>query len=149
MMKSKIHRATITDSDLNYVGSITIDELLLQQADILASEQVTVVDVTNGARFETYTIPGERGSGEIKVNGAAARLVHRGDLVIVISYGSYDETELSRYGPRVVHVDKENRTVAVDSLIGTQAGETKQLALDELLSPPGIPIRDGRRRAHV
>src|SRR3954465_13403577 len=104
MLKSKIHRATITDSDLHYVGSITIDPDLLEAADILEHEQVHVVDVDNGARFETYTIAGERGSGEIKVNGAAARLVHRGDTVIVISYAQYDEVDLERYEPRVVHV---------------------------------------------
>jgi aspartate 1-decarboxylase len=106
MLKSKIHRATVTDSDLHYVGSITIDPDLLEAADILEHEQVHVVDVDNGARFETYTIAGERGSGEMKVNGAAARLVHRGDTIIVISYGQYDEAELRRHAPRVVHVAK-------------------------------------------
>ncbi len=90
MLKSKIHRATVTDCDLHYVGSITIDPDLLEAADILEHEQVHVVDIDNGARFETYTIAGERGSGAIKVNGAAARLVHRGDTIIVISYGQYD-----------------------------------------------------------
>ena len=88
MLKSKIHRATVTDCDLHYVGSITVDPDLLEAADILEHEQVAVVDVDNGARFETYTIAGERGSGEMKVNGAAARLVHRGDTIIVISYAS-------------------------------------------------------------
>src|SRR5215207_11277286 len=106
MLKSKIHRATVTDSDLHYVGSITIDPDLLEAADILEHEQVAVVDVDNGARFETYTIAGERGSGEVKVNGAAARLVHRGDTIIVISYGVYDEPELASYEPHVVHVDR-------------------------------------------
>jgi aspartate 1-decarboxylase len=104
MMKSKIHRASVTDCDLSYVGSITIDPDLLEAADILEHEQVHVVDVDNGARFETYTIAGERGSGEMKVNGAAARLVHRGDTIIVISYAQYDEAELERHAPRVVHV---------------------------------------------
>src|ERR671938_989244 len=94
MLKSKIHRATITDSDLHYVGSITIDPDLLEAADILEHEQVHVVDVDNGARFETYTIAGERGSGDMKVNGAAARLVHRGDTIIVISYGLYDPDDM-------------------------------------------------------
>ena len=94
MLKSKIHRATVTDCDLHYVGSITIDPDLLEAADILEHEQVHVVDVDNGARFETYTIAGERGSGEMKVNGAAARLVHHGDTIIVISYAAYDEAEL-------------------------------------------------------
>ena len=105
MLKSKIHRATVTDCDLHYVGSITIDPDLLEAADILEHEQVHVVDVDNGARFETYTIAGERGSGEMKVNGAAARLVHRGDTIIVISYAQYTREEMEHYEPRVVHVD--------------------------------------------
>jgi aspartate 1-decarboxylase len=104
MLKSKIHRATVTDCDLHYVGSITIDADLLDAADILEHEQVHVVDVDNGARFETYTIAGERGSGEMKLNGAAARLVHRGDTIIVISYAQYDRDELRAYEARVVHV---------------------------------------------
>lgn len=115
MMKSKIHRATVTDCDLHYVGSITVDRDLLEAADILEHEQVHVVDIDNGARFETYTIAGERGSGEIKINGAAARLVHRGDTVIVISYASYDRAELEAYEPRVVHVDATNGIVSVDA----------------------------------
>ena len=105
MLKSKIHRATVTGSDLHYVGSITIDADLLEAADIREHEQVHVVDVDNGARFETYTIAGQRGSGEMKVNGAAARLVHHGDTIIVISYAQYDAAELARYEPRVVHVE--------------------------------------------
>jgi aspartate 1-decarboxylase len=118
MLKSKVHRATVTDCDLHYVGSITIDPELLEAADILDHEQVHVVDVDNGARFETYTIAGERGSGEVKVNGGAARLVHRGDTVIVISYGSYDEADLERYAPRVVHVAAgSNAIVAVDTAV--------------------------------
>ena len=117
MLKSKIHRATITDSDLHYVGSITIDPDLLEAADILEFEQVAVVDVDNGARFETYTIAGERGSGEVKVNGAAARLVHSGDTVIVISYGSYDRRDRETYEPRVVHVNAENQIVTVDDAV--------------------------------
>ena len=104
MLKSKIHRATVTGCDLHYVGSITIDRDLLEAADMLEHEQVHVVDVDNGARFETYTIAGERGSGTMQVNGAAARLVHRGDTIIVISYAQYDRAELARYEPRVVHV---------------------------------------------
>ena len=119
MLKSKIHRATITDCDLNYVGSITIDPDLLEAADILEHEQVAVVDVDNGARFETYTIAGERGSGDVTINGAAARLVHHGDTVIVISYASYDEAELASYEPRVVHVDRDNRIVTVDDGVAT------------------------------
>jgi aspartate 1-decarboxylase len=120
MLKSKIHRATVTDCDLHYVGSITIDPDLLDGADMLAYEQVHVVDVDNGARFETYTIPGERGSGDMCVNGAAARLVHRGDTIIVISYGSYDEADLQRYAPRVVHVEAEsNRIITIDEQVAT------------------------------
>src|ERR1700732_4742801 len=114
MLKSKIHRATVTDCDLHYVGSITIDPDLLEAADIREFEQVAVVDVDNGARFETYTIAGERGSSEIKVNGAAARLVHRGDTIIVISYAAYDADELQNYEPRVVHVDADNQIINVD-----------------------------------
>ena len=120
MLKSKIHRATVTDSDLHYVGSITIDPDLLEAADILEHEQVHVVDVDNGARFETYTIPGRRGSGEICVNGAAARLVHHGDTIIVISYASYDEADLERYEPKVVHVEaKTNRIITIDDEVAT------------------------------
>ena len=113
MMKSKIHRATLTGSDLNYVGSITIDPDLLEAADILEHELVHVLDIDNGARFETYTIAGPRGSGEVQVNGAAARLVHEGDKVIVVSYASYDEAELEAYEPRVVHVDERNGIAAL------------------------------------
>jgi aspartate 1-decarboxylase len=120
MLKSKIHRATVTDCDLHYVGSITIDPELLEAADMLEYEQVHVVDVDNGARFETYTIPGERGSGHMRVNGAAARLVHRGDTIIVISYGAYDEVDLERYAPRVVHVEANtNRIVTIDQQVAT------------------------------
>jgi aspartate 1-decarboxylase len=117
MLKSKIHRCRITGSDLNYVGSITVDADLLEAADIREHEQVHVVDVDNGARFETYTIAGQRGSGEIKVNGAAARLVHSGDTVIVISYAAYDERELETYEPKVVHVNADNRIVTVDDAV--------------------------------
>ena len=115
MLKSKIHRCRITGSDLNYVGSITVDADLLDAADILEHEQVHVVDVDNGARFETYTIAGERGSGTLQINGAAARLVHQGDRVIVISYAEVDDAELGGYEPRVVHVDRRNRIVRVDA----------------------------------
>lgn len=117
MLKSKIHRATITGSDLNYVGSITIDPDLLEAADILAHEQVHVVDVDNGARFETYTIAGERGSGVIQVNGAAARLVHSGDTIIVISYAEYSAEDLDTYEPVVVHVDRSNAIIQVDEVV--------------------------------
>ena len=117
MLKSKIHRATVTGSDLHYVGSITIDMDLLDAADIREHEQVHVVDVDNGARFETYTIAGEPGSGEMKINGAAARLVHTGDTVIVISYAAYDERELDSYEPKVVHVNAENTIITVDDAV--------------------------------
>ncbi len=119
MLKSKIHRATVTDCDLHYVGSITIDPKLLEAADVREFEQVAVVDVDNGARFETYTIAGERGSGDMKVNGAAARLVHRGDTIIVISYAAYDPDELENYNPRVVHVDTHNEIINIDSEVAT------------------------------
>lgn len=119
MLKSKIHRATVTDSDLHYVGSITIDPKLLEAADIREFEQVAVVDVNNGARFETYTIAGARGSGDMKVNGAAARLVHRGDTIIVISYGLYDPEDLDHYTPRVVHVNTDNDITSLDAEVAT------------------------------
>jgi aspartate 1-decarboxylase len=117
MLKSKVHRATVTGSDLNYVGSITLDAELLEAADILEHELVHVLDLDNGNRFETYTIAGARGSGELTINGAAARLVHEGDKVIVVSYADYDEAELRSYEPRVVHVDAENRIVTVDDAV--------------------------------
>jgi aspartate 1-decarboxylase len=117
MLKSKIHRATVTGSDLHYVGSITVDADLLEAADILEHELVHVLDVDNGARFETYTIAGARGSGEIKINGAAARLVHTGDTVIVVSYAEYGKEELETYEPVVVHVDSENRIITVDDAV--------------------------------
>ncbi|GAA4890479.1 hypothetical protein GCM10025789_03740 [Tessaracoccus lubricantis] len=120
MLKSKIHRATVTDADLHYVGSITIDPDLLEAADILEFEQVSVVNVDNGARFETYTIAGERGTGQMKVNGAAARLVHRGDTIIVISYGQYSREELAEHQPVVVHVERDtNKMIAVDTAVAT------------------------------
>jgi aspartate 1-decarboxylase len=122
MLKSKIHRATVTGSDLHYVGSITIDPELLEAADILEFEQVAVVDVNNGARFETYTVAGKRGSGEVKINGAAARLVHTGDTMIVISYAAYDPDELENYTPRVVHVGAHNEILQVDHEVATLLG---------------------------
>jgi aspartate 1-decarboxylase len=115
MLKSKIHRATVTDCDLNYIGSLTVDTDLLDAAGILENELVHVLDVNNGARFETYTIAGAPGSGEMRVNGAAARLVEPGDVVIVIAYGMYDEKELEEYRPTVVHVDATNQPVAIGS----------------------------------
>jgi aspartate 1-decarboxylase len=112
MLKSKIHRATVTQADLHYVGSVTVDEDLMDAADLLAGEQVAIVDVTNGARLETYVIAGERGSGVIGINGAAARLVHPGDLVILIAYGQMEDAEARRYVPRIVFVDADNRVLA-------------------------------------
>jgi aspartate 1-decarboxylase len=111
MLKSKIHRAVVTDANLHYVGSITIDPDLLEAADILEHEQVAVVDIDNGARFETYAITGRRGSGDMCLNGAAARLVSPGDRVIVISYAEYDQGELEHHEPVVVHVDTANSRV--------------------------------------
>jgi aspartate 1-decarboxylase len=111
MMKSKVHRATVTDANLHYVGSVTIDLDLMEAADLLEHEQVAIVDIDNGARLETYVIAGQRGSGDLCLNGAAARLVAPGDRVIVISYADYDEAELATYAPRVVHVDAANRIV--------------------------------------
>ena len=111
MMKSKIHRATVTQADLDYVGSVTIDADLLDAAELLEGEQVAIVDNTNGARIETYVIPGPRGSGIIGINGAAAHLVHPGDVVIIMSYGLMDDAEARALQPRVVHVDEQNRIV--------------------------------------
>lgn len=113
MMKSKIHRATVTQADLHYVGSCTIDADLMESADILEGEQIDIVDVDNGARLTTYAITGERGSGMISINGAAAHLVHPGELVIIIGYGQYTAEELKDYNPRVVFVDERNRQVSL------------------------------------
>src|SRR5215211_4208197 len=103
MMKSKIHRATVTQADLHYVGSVAIDTALMEAADLLEGEQVAIVDITNGARLETYVIPAPRGSGIITINGAAAHLVHKGDLVIIMSYCVLDDAEARKLKPRVVH----------------------------------------------
>ena len=111
MMKSKIHRATVTQADLHYVGSVAIDTALMEAADLLEGEQVTIADITNGARLETYVIPAPRGSGTITINGAAAHLVHAGDLVIIMSYVVVDDAEARALKPRVVHVDQDNRIV--------------------------------------
>ena len=113
MFKSKIHRATVTQADLHYVGSVTIDADLLDAADLLPCELVHIVDITNGARLETYVIEGERGSGVIGINGAAAHLVHPGDLVIIISYAQVTDAEARELKPRVVHVDAGNRIVSL------------------------------------
>lgn len=109
MLKSKLHRATVTDADLNYEGSISIDEGLMEAADLLAHEKVAVYDITNGERFETYVIPGPRDSGTICLNGAAARKVARGDLIIIASYVAVDETEAAGWLPKCILVDEKNR----------------------------------------
>src|SRR5947209_18780409 len=111
MMKSKIHRATVTQADLDYVGAVTLDAALMEAADLLEGEQVAIVDITNGARIETYVIPGERESGVIGINGAAAHLVHPGDLVIIMSYAVVTDSEARGLKPKVVHVDAKNRIV--------------------------------------
>ena len=115
MLKSKIHRATVTGCDVDYVGSVTIDLDLLEQADILVNELVHVWDVTNGSRMITYAIEGERGSGTIQINGASALLCNEGDKVIIATYADYDERDLETYAPIVVHVDDDNRALRVDS----------------------------------
>lgn len=113
LMTSKIHRATVTQADLHYVGSVTVDADLLEAAGILENEQVSIVDITNGARLETYAITGERGTGQISINGAAAHLVHPGDLVILIAYGLFEDAEAREHEPTVVHVDEHNRIVQI------------------------------------
>ena len=112
MMKSKIHRATVTDADLNYVGSITLDVDLMKLADIREMEQVHVLDIDNGNRLITYAIPG--GSGDVCLNGAAARLVSPGDRVIILTYADYDEDELGDFAPQIIHVDTANRPVPAE-----------------------------------
>src|SRR3954463_13275345 len=113
MMKSKIHRATVTQADLDYVGSVTLDAALMEAADLLEGEQVAIVDVTNGARIETYVIPGPAGSGVIGINGAAAHLIHPADLVIIMSYAVMSEAGARARKPHVVHVDEKNRVVKI------------------------------------
>jgi len=115
MMKSKIHRATVTGADVDYVGSITLDPELMQLADMREFEQVHVLDIDNGARFETYAMTGRH--GDVILNGAAARLVDPGDRVIVITYAEYDEAELGDYQPRIVHVDERNRPISAEQAI--------------------------------
>ena len=119
MMKSKIHRATVTQADLDYVGSIGIDRDLMEAADLLDGEKVTIADITNGTRLETYVIPAPRGSGTITINGAAAHLVNAGDLVIIISYTMLEDAEARKLVPTVVHVDEQNRVVK----LGNDASE--------------------------
>ncbi|WP_218713409.1 aspartate 1-decarboxylase [Arthrobacter sp. BF1] len=130
IFKSKIHRATVTHADLHYVGSVTVDADLLDAADILPGELVSIVDITNGARLETYTIPGERGSGVIGINGAAAHLVNVGDLVILMSYAQMTTAEALDFVPTVVHVDAQNKMVH----LGTDPAE----AITEGLLRPAL-----------
>jgi aspartate 1-decarboxylase len=113
MLKGKIHRLRVTEADLNYVGSITLDPDLMEAADILPYEQVHVLDIDNGNRLTTYAIPGEAGSGQVCINGAAAHLVHPGDITIVLAYAEYAEEELRNYLPRLVHVDERNRITSI------------------------------------
>ncbi|MCD7443481.1 aspartate 1-decarboxylase [Streptomyces lincolnensis] len=134
MHKSKIHRATVTQADLHYVGSVTIDADLLDAADLLPGELVHIVDITNGARLETYVIEGVRGSGVVGINGAAAHLVHPGDLVIIISYAQMTDAEAREYEPRVVHVDRDNRIVA----LGADLSEPVP-GSDQERSPQAVP----------
>ena len=122
MLKSKLHRATVTQADLHYVGSVTVDEELMEAADLLTGEQVTIVDITNGARLETYVIPGQRGSGVLGINGAAAHLVHPGDLVILISYAGMDDATARRYQPKIVFVDSDGDRPNRIAHLGTDAG---------------------------
>jgi aspartate 1-decarboxylase len=124
MMKSKIHRATVTDADLHYVGSVTVDRHLMDAADLVEYEQVAVVDIDNGARLETYVIEGPPGGGDICLNGAAARLVSPGDRVILISYADYDDAELAHYAPTIVHVDSANGIVDEDTATALAALHT-------------------------
>jgi aspartate 1-decarboxylase len=127
MMKSKIHRATVTEADLDYVGSVTLDPGLMEAADLLEGEQVAIVDLTNGARVETYVIAGARGSGVVGINGAAAHLVHPRDLVIIISYAVVSDADARVLEPRIVHVDENNRIVK----LGNDAAEPVPGASDQ------------------
>jgi len=127
MLKSKIHRATVTEADLHYVGSVAIDRDLMDAADLLEGEQVAIADITNGARLETYVIPAPRGSGTITINGAAAHLVRAGDLVIIMNYASMDDAEAKRWKPIVVHVDEKNRVIS----LGNDPSEPVPGAVDQ------------------
>ncbi|MCR2052385.1 aspartate 1-decarboxylase [Actinomyces bowdenii] len=140
MMTSKIHRATVTQADLDYVGSITVDLDLLEAADLLPGERVDVLDCTNGARLSTYVIPGPRGAGEICINGAAAHLVHPGDIVILIAYSQLDEEEARSYLPAVVFVDEHNRVVDR----GTEPGQVPQDEAASGLRSSGLPLSEAR-----
>jgi aspartate 1-decarboxylase len=114
MLKSKIHRATVTDADLHYMGSITVDEELMEAADLIPYERVQVVDIDNGSRLETYVIRGKPGSGYIAMNGAAARMIHKGDKIIIFSFNVVDDEEARRMKPKIVNVDEFNRITYVD-----------------------------------
>lgn len=141
MMTGKIHRATVTQADLHYVGSITVDADLLAAADLLPGQQVDVVDVTNGSRLTTYAIAGEAGSGQVCINGAAAHLVHPGDVVILIAYGLMSDAEARTYQPHVVLVDAENRIVELGEDPGRVPDEwTEQAGLVS----SGVPFAVGR-----
>ncbi|MEU3072241.1 aspartate 1-decarboxylase [Streptomyces laurentii] len=124
MLTSKIHRATVTEADLNHVGSLTLDPVLMEAADLLVGEQVAIVDVNNGSRLETYIIEGERGSGVVRINGAAARLVTPGDIVVIIAYESVEEGEIGKREPRVVFVDEADRIAHVGSDPASWPGNT-------------------------
>ena len=139
MLKSKIHRATVTHADLHYVGSVTIDADLMEEADLLEGEQVTIVDIDNGARLVTYVITGERGSGVIGINGAAAHLIHPGDLVILIAYGVMEDAEARCRRPRVVFVDSANRPIDLGAHSSDPAYVPEGYANPaELVSPRGL-----------
>jgi aspartate 1-decarboxylase len=144
MLKSKIHLATVTGCDVDYVGSITLDPELMQAADLIPNEQVHVWDIENGARFVTYAIEGDPGSGGVQVNGAAARLVSEEDKVIVASFGSYDERDLDSYAPIVVHVDERNAIARVDS--HPEVLLDSPLASEADFEVPGSLIPEGGNR---
>ncbi len=152
MLKSKIHRATVTDADLHYVGSVTVDEDLMRAADLLPGEQVAIVDVTNGARLETYVITGAAGSGVIGINGAAAHLVRPGDLVILIAYGQMDDAEARTFAPRVVFVDEANRVLdrgADPTHVPDAAPTTSMLRPGTEAAGAPTPQAPSGRRAHA
>ncbi|HLS50345.1 MAG TPA: aspartate 1-decarboxylase [Actinomycetaceae bacterium] len=143
MMVGKIHRATVTAADLHYVGSVTIDADLMDAADLLPGQQVDIVDITNGARLTTYVIPGDRGSGILCINGAAAHLVHAGDLVIIIAYGMLDDADARRYEPAVVFVDENNRIMQR----GQEPGEVPENVNSGGAVPPPVPAPGGAAAA--
>lgn len=146
MLKSKIHRARVTQAELHYVGSVTVDETLMDAADLLPGEQASIVDVTNGARLDTYIIPGRRDSGVLGINGAAAHLVHPGDIVILLTYGSLDSAAAATYQPKIVFVDQHNAIVGASHDPG-HAPEGADLAsgnalLSEDAEPVAFPVAE-------